>query len=211
MGNEQTVTLLLRELADGDQAALDRLIPLVYDELRRIARGQLRRERPGHTLQPTALVNEVYARMLGQEQPDYRDRAHFLSIAARAMRKILIDYARGHKAEKRGGGQPVLQLDEALNASGERPMMVVALDDALTALEKTGRPKGPIDRNALFRRTYRRRVGLRLEPDCGGGSPGTPAGAGLAPARGRPVFFVKFRKIPRDFTHYMNSGAGGDH
>jgi RNA polymerase sigma factor (TIGR02999 family) len=144
MGNEQTVTLLLRELADGDQAALDRLIPLVYDELRRIARGQLRRERPGHTLQPTALVNEVYARMLGQEQPDYRDRAHFLSIAARAMRKILIDYARGHKAEKRGGGQPVLQLDEALNASGERPMMVVALDDALTALEKQDAQKAQL-------------------------------------------------------------------
>src|SRR5580698_2003261 len=103
MPNAQTVTLLLRELAEGDQAALDRLIPLVYDELRRIARGQLRRERQGHTLQPTALVNEVYARMIGQGQPEYRDRVHFLAVAARAMRKILIDYARGHNAGKRGG------------------------------------------------------------------------------------------------------------
>jgi RNA polymerase sigma-70 factor (ECF subfamily) len=136
MPNAQTVTLLLRELAEGDQAALDRLIPLVYDELRRIARGQLRRERLGHTLQPTALVNEVYARMVGQEQPDYRDRVHFLAVAARAMRRILIDYARGHNAGKRGDGQAVLQLDEAQKVSAERPMLVVALDDAMQALEQ---------------------------------------------------------------------------
>jgi len=136
MPDAQTVTLLLRELAEGDQAALDRLIPLVYDELRRIARGQLRKERPGHTLQPTALVNEVYARMIGQEQPDYRDRVHFLAVAARAMRRILIDYARGHNAAKRGEGQDVLQLDDARQVSVERPLLVVDLDDALQALEQ---------------------------------------------------------------------------
>jgi RNA polymerase sigma factor (TIGR02999 family) len=136
MPDAQTVTLLLRELAEGDQAALDRLIPLVYDELRRIARGQLRKERPGHTLQPTALVNEVYARMIGQEQPDYRDRVHFLAVAARAMRRILIDYARRHNAAKRGEGQDILQLDDARQVPAERPMLVVDLDDALQALEQ---------------------------------------------------------------------------
>jgi len=136
MPDPQTVTLLLRELSEGGQAAFDRLIPLVYDELRRIARGQLRNERLGHTLQATALVNEVYARMVGQVQPDYHDRLHFLAVAARAMRKILIDYARGHNAEKRGAGQTVLQLDEAQRISSERSLPAVALDDALQALEQ---------------------------------------------------------------------------
>jgi RNA polymerase sigma factor (TIGR02999 family) len=150
MADAQTVTLLLRELARGDKAALDRLIPLVYDELRRIARGQLRRERPGHTLQPTALVNEVYARMLGQEQPDYQDRAHFLAVAARAMRKILIDYARGHNAEKRGGGQDALSLDEALSRAGQRPAQMVALDDALNGLEKQDARKAQLIEMRFF-------------------------------------------------------------
>ena len=90
----RTVTLLLQDLAGGDKSALDGLIPLVYNELRKIADGYLRRERQGHTLQPTALVHELYARMLGQEQPGYRNRGHFLGIAAQVMRQILIDPAR---------------------------------------------------------------------------------------------------------------------
>ncbi len=130
------VTRLLREFAAGDKAAFDRLVPLVYDELRRIAEGQLRRERPGHTLQPTALVHEVYARMVEQEQPDYRDRAHFLAIAAQVMRKILIDHARIKKAAKRGAGQEKLPLDEARDASANRPEILLELDDALTALDE---------------------------------------------------------------------------
>jgi RNA polymerase sigma factor (TIGR02999 family) len=134
MSDTRTVTLLLRDLAGGDQGALDRLVPLVYEELRRIAEGQLRRERPGHTLQPTALVHEVYVRMVGQEDASYRDRAHFLAIAAHAMRKILIDHARGHNAAKRGGGLDHLAIDEERDGSGERPSILIALDDALAAL-----------------------------------------------------------------------------
>jgi RNA polymerase sigma factor (TIGR02999 family) len=136
MPDTRTVTLLLRELAGGDQGALDRLVPLVYEELRRIAEGQLRRERPGHTLQPTALVHEVYVRMLGQEPAGYRDRAHFLAIAAHAMRKILIDHARGHNAAKRGGGREKFEIDEERDGSLERPSVLIALDDALAGLEK---------------------------------------------------------------------------
>ena len=134
MADAQTVTRLLREFAGGDKAAFDRLVPLVYDELRRIADGQLRRERPGHTLQPTALVHEVYARMVAQEQPDYHDRAHFLGIAAQVMRKILIDHARIKNAAKRGSGREKLPIDEARDACVERPDIMVELDDALTTL-----------------------------------------------------------------------------
>jgi RNA polymerase sigma factor (TIGR02999 family) len=115
---------------------LDLLVPLVYDELRQIARGQLRGERSGHTLQPTALVHEAYSRMLGGEQPDYRNRAHFLSVAAQVMRRILIDYARLHNAAKRDGGSPRLPIDEARDAGVERSTVMLALDDALTALEQ---------------------------------------------------------------------------
>jgi RNA polymerase sigma factor (TIGR02999 family) len=136
MPDPHTVTLLLKELADGDRAALDQLIPLVYGELRKIADGQLRRERPGHTLQPTALVHEVYARMVGNESPSYRDRAHFLGVAAHAMRKILIDHARAHNAAKRGGGDEKFALDELRDGAPERPSLLIALDDALQALEQ---------------------------------------------------------------------------
>jgi RNA polymerase sigma-70 factor (ECF subfamily) len=134
MSDARTVTLLLRDLAGGDQGALDRLVPLVYEELRRIAEGQLRRERPGHTLQPTALVHEVYVRMVGQEPAGYRDRAHFLAIAAHAMRRILIDHAREHNAAKRGGGQEKFAIDEERDGGLERPSILIALDDALGAL-----------------------------------------------------------------------------
>ncbi len=134
MADARTVTLLLRDLAAGDQGALDRLVPLVYEELRRIAEGQLRRERPGHTLQPTALVHEVYVRMVGKEQAGYQDRAHFLAIAAHAMRRILVDHAREHNAAKRGGGQPMFAIDEERDGGVERPSILIALDDALAAL-----------------------------------------------------------------------------
>lgn len=137
MPDARTVTLLLRDFAGGDKAAFDRLVPLVYEELRRIAQGQLHREKPGHTLQPTALVHEVYARMVGQEQPDYRDRVHFLSIAAQVMRRILIDHARVKNAAKRGSGQENLSIDEARDACARRPEVMIALDDALTALKET--------------------------------------------------------------------------
>lgn len=136
MADSRTITILLQELAGGDAAALDRLVPLVYEELRQIAGGQLRRERSGHTLQPTALVHEVYARMIGQEQPAYRDRAHFLGIASGVMRKILIDHARMKNAAKRGSGGLRLTLDEARDACIERPAVMIELNDALTELER---------------------------------------------------------------------------
>ncbi len=132
----RTITLLLQDFAGGDKSALDGLIPLVYNELRRIADGYLRHERPGHTLQPTALVHELYARMLGQEQPGYRSRAHFLGVAAQVMRQILIDHARMKHAAKRGGGQQKYSIDEACDAAFVRPSVMIELDDAINALER---------------------------------------------------------------------------
>jgi RNA polymerase sigma factor (TIGR02999 family) len=136
MPDGRTVTLLLRDFGEGDPEALDRILPLVYKELRRIAEGQIRHERGGHTLQPTALVHEAYMRMLGQENVGFRDRAHFLAIASRVMRRILIDHARGHNAAKRGGQNEKVAIDEQRAAILERPAVLIALDDALDALEK---------------------------------------------------------------------------
>src|SRR5579863_1753238 len=135
MAEEKSVTLLLKDLANGDREALNLLIPVFYAELRRIADGHLRNERPGHTLQPTALVHEAYARLIDQKQPDYQDRVHFLAVAAQVMRQILIDHARKKFAAKRGGSQPKFSLDEAYDAAIERPSLMIDLDDALKALE----------------------------------------------------------------------------
>ncbi|MBZ5603658.1 MAG: sigma-70 family RNA polymerase sigma factor [Acidobacteriia bacterium] len=132
----QPITEILKEFAAGDKSALDRLIPLVYSELRKLATSKLRREQRVVTLQPTALVHEAYARMLGQEQPDYRSRAHFLGVAAQVMRQILIDHARARKAAKRGGGQLNVPIKEALDAAAERPFLLIAMDEALRALER---------------------------------------------------------------------------
>jgi RNA polymerase sigma factor (TIGR02999 family) len=132
----QPITLILQDLADGDKDALNRLVPLVYAELRKLADSHLRKERPGNTLQPTALVHEAYIRLVGQDQPDFRSRSHFLGIASHVMRQILIDHARSRKAGKRGGGMPKYSLDEALNAAVERPSIMLAIDDALRELER---------------------------------------------------------------------------
>jgi RNA polymerase sigma factor (TIGR02999 family) len=126
-------TRLLIDHGNGDTAALDRLLPLVYDELRKIAAGYLRRERDGHTLQPTALVHEAYVRLIDQ-RVRWQSRAHFLGVAAQLMRRILVDYARGRHADKRGGGFAMVALDEAMLAPYEKDVDVVALDDALQAL-----------------------------------------------------------------------------
>lgn len=132
----QPITRLLQEFAGGDKTALDRLMPLVYSELHRLAGSHLRRENPAHTLQPTALVHEAYIRLVGQDQPDYRSRAHFLGVAACVMRQILIDHARAREAVKRGGGQPKCSIEEASVAAVERPLAMIAVDDALQTLEK---------------------------------------------------------------------------
>jgi RNA polymerase sigma factor (TIGR02999 family) len=128
------VTDLLVAWSRGDAAALERLAPLVESELRLLAHRFMRRERPGHTLQTTALVNEAYLRLVGQREPRWQNRAHFFGIAARMMRRILIDHARKVAYAKRGGGAPRISLDEACIVSAERAAELVALDDALLAL-----------------------------------------------------------------------------
>jgi RNA polymerase sigma factor (TIGR02999 family) len=134
MATTTSITVLVHEYANGDKAALDRLLPLVYSELRRIAQKHLRDERSGHTLQPTALVHEMYARLAGQSPPDLRDRIHFLSVSAHVMRQILIDHARTKYAQKRGGRSEKLSLDEARDACMEKPGIMVRIDDALNQL-----------------------------------------------------------------------------
>lgn len=136
------ITVLVHEYASGDKSALDRLLPLVYAELRRIAERHLRGERPGHTLQPTALVHEMYARLAYQASPDVRDRIHFLSVAAQVMRQILIDHARTKYAEKRGGRQEKLTLNEARDACMEKPAIMIRIDDALNELARQDARKG---------------------------------------------------------------------
>jgi len=120
---------------EGDKDALDRLLPIAYRELRRIAESYLRRERPDHTLQPTALVHEAYLRLLAQDQPDFRDRSHFFGIAAQLMRQILVDHARTRNAGKRGGGAAKISLDDLNGASESDPALFLDLDRALTKLD----------------------------------------------------------------------------
>jgi RNA polymerase sigma factor (TIGR02999 family) len=130
------VTQLLADWSHGDMSALDRLMPLVYDELRRLARHYLSRERPNHTLQTTALVNEAYLRLVGQREAPWQNRAHFFAVSAQVMRHILVDHARGHARQKRGGGGTRLSLDGVAEMSPERAGEVLALDEALRALEE---------------------------------------------------------------------------
>ena len=129
------VTQLLIAWGNGDQQAFDELTPLVYDELHRLAGGYLRRERRGHTLQTSALVNEAFLRLIGQ-RADWRNRAHFFGIAAQLMRRILVDYARSQQADKRGGAAPRLALDEALDEAQAQDADLLALDEALLSLAK---------------------------------------------------------------------------
>lgn len=128
------LTRLLVDWGNGDEAALERLMPLVYDELRRLARHYMRRERPGHTIQPTALVNEAYLRLVEQQNVPWQSRAHFFGIASRLMRQILVDYARARNYRKRGGGGQQVSLSEAAGAVGGRAAELLALDEALVSL-----------------------------------------------------------------------------
>lgn len=133
---KKTVTQLLQDWSEGDQKAKDELFGLIYKELRRTAAAYMRHERQNHTLQPTALVNEAYLKLLGKSGTSWESRAHFYGVAARAMRQVLVDYARARSAEKRGGGKQVLPLDEALAWAEERDIDLIALDEALQRLEK---------------------------------------------------------------------------
>jgi len=130
----EEVTQLLDSYRNGDREALERLVPLVYDELRRIAARYLRSERRDHTLDPTALVNEAYLKLADQSDVRWQNRAHFLGCAAQVMRNLLVDSARAHRADKRGGGFARVTLAEELAAVEERNVDLILLDDALTAL-----------------------------------------------------------------------------
>jgi RNA polymerase sigma-70 factor (ECF subfamily) len=128
------VTQLLTDWSKGDVRAREALLPLVYAELRRLAASQLRRERPDHTLQPTALVHEAYLRLVEERSVDWQGRSHFFGVAAKLMRRILVDYARAHVAQKRGGGVTRVSLTDTIVMSRERPADLVALDEGLTRL-----------------------------------------------------------------------------
>jgi RNA polymerase sigma factor (TIGR02999 family) len=128
------VTRLLAKWKDGDEAALQQLVPIVHAELRRLAQRQMARERPGHTLQPTALVNEAYLRLVNLKQMQWQDRAHFFAMGARLMRRILVDFARSRGYQKRGGGAKQVSFTEALDVAEGQATDVVALNDALEAL-----------------------------------------------------------------------------
>jgi len=130
----ETVTGLLMQWRAGDRSALDKLFPLVYQELRRQARGYLRRQRPGHTLQTSALINETYLRLIDHQNMRWENRAHFFAVAAQAMRRILIDHARARGTTKRGGDAVRVSFDEAATLAAERSAELIALDEALNEL-----------------------------------------------------------------------------
>jgi RNA polymerase sigma-70 factor, ECF subfamily len=136
MSSPNDVTQLLLDWSNGDRDALDKLMPLVYAELRRMAKRYMRKERTDHTLQTTGLVHEAYLRLINQNRITWKNRAHFFTIAAQMMRRILVDHARSHLYAKRGGGAVKLQLEETASFSKERSGEMIALDDALTSLEK---------------------------------------------------------------------------
>jgi RNA polymerase sigma factor (TIGR02999 family) len=131
-----SITEALNQLARGDRQALDHLMPIVYRELRRLAASQLKSERPAHTLQPTALAHEAYLRLVGGNSPRWQNRAHFMGVAARAMREVLVDHARRRKALKRGGGLALTVFDESLQVAGGRPIAFDDLDQALADLAR---------------------------------------------------------------------------
>lgn len=138
------VTRLLDDWSGGDRGALDALMPLIHEELHGLARRYLSREHPGHTLQPTALINEAYLRLVGERAMSWQSRAHFIGVTAQLMRFILVDHARSRQAQKRGAGAVRVTFDESLPVSDERGPEVVALDDAMTRLAAVDPRKGRI-------------------------------------------------------------------
>jgi RNA polymerase sigma factor (TIGR02999 family) len=144
MTSRQDVTQLLRAWSEGDEAALEQLVPLVEAELRRLARAYMSRERKRHTLQATALVNEVFLRFADTPTLRWQDRAHFIGIAARLMRRVLVDHARARGSRKRGGGAEQVPLDDAQLATPELPLDVIAVDRALETFATIDRRKSQI-------------------------------------------------------------------
>jgi RNA polymerase sigma factor (TIGR02999 family) len=136
MHSNRTLAALLQRISQGDRSASDELFSIVYEELRELAGWFIRRERPGHTLQPTALVHEAYLRMLGSIEQDWSSRAHFFSTAGAVMRRILVDYARSHGALKRGGAAAMAEWKENLAISEDHTNLILEVDEALSRLEK---------------------------------------------------------------------------
>jgi RNA polymerase sigma factor (TIGR02999 family) len=156
----ENVTQLLQEWRSGSQSAMDRLIPLVYPELRKLARRCLQGERTGHTLQTTGLVNEVYLRLVGSSRVQWRDRAHFFALTTQLMRRVLVDEARKRAFQKRGGSLTRVSLDEALLVVPERSIDLLALDEALTRLAEYAPRKARVVEMHFF-------GGLTLEETAG--------------------------------------------
>jgi RNA polymerase sigma factor (TIGR02999 family) len=136
MADQENITQLLIELSNGNNSTVNDLLPLVYDELRRMAAKYLRRERVDHTLQPTALVHEAYMKLIDQTRVSWQNRAHFFGVSAQVMRRILVDHARAHNAGKRSGGFEKFEFDENIDKAVERSSELVALDDALKELAR---------------------------------------------------------------------------
>jgi RNA polymerase sigma-70 factor, ECF subfamily len=166
VADPHTVTRLLRDWRGGNADAVDELMPLVYDELRRIAGECLRGERPGHTFRPTDLVSEAYLRLSAAAQPEWNDRVHFFAIAARNMRQILVDHARARLADKRGAGQVPVTLEEGLVAL-DRPDELIALDAALDELAKLDERKARVIELHYFAGLTREEIGglLAVHPN----------------------------------------------
>jgi len=144
MSESNEVTVFLKRWSGGDRAAADRLMTLVYGEMRKLAASYLQRQRPDHTLQPTALVHEAYLKLIDVSQVDWQDRAHFFAVAAQTMRHILVDHARSVAAEKRGGGVRTIALDEAISFADRQEIDLLGLDEALTLLAKQDKQQSRI-------------------------------------------------------------------
>jgi len=145
----EDVSTLLRAWSEGDRRALEKLIPIVYEELRRLGRRYMRGERSGHSLQTTALVNEAYTRLVDYKRMQWQNRAHFFAVSAQLMRRILVEHARRHN-QKRGGGVPHVSLEEAAVVSGDRAPDLVALDDAMQALSRLDARKAQVVEMRFF-------------------------------------------------------------
>jgi RNA polymerase sigma-70 factor, ECF subfamily len=150
MGPAPSLTQLLGEVKGGNKDALDRLVPIAYAELRRLADSYLRGERSDHTLQPTALVHEAYVRLIGQDQPDYRSRSHFFGVAAQLMRQILVDHARMRNAGKRGAGAVKIPLESVADTSESHPEVFLDLEYALQKLEEQDARKARVIEMRFF-------------------------------------------------------------
>jgi len=143
-GSSHEISRLLRSWGEGDASALDALMPLVYDELHQLAHHYMRQEGRGHILQTTAVIHEVFLRLVRSKSADWEDRTHFFGICARLMRQILVDFARRERAQKRGGDVVLVKLEDAPEISAERDTDLIALDEALTSLTRLDERRGMI-------------------------------------------------------------------